>query len=124
MGAAPAALGARPGPGRSGREQGSGDLGERPGGEQFARDADAAVDAVRFGTLAPGQVGGGADGAAGAGFPVEGVQEILAERSPELANNQLIFPDDETLEKAFIFRQLKPDEEREIDEAFQKVIGA
>ena len=56
--------------------------------------------------------------------PVEGVQEILAERAPELANNQLIFPDDETLSKAFIFRQLKPEEEREIDEAFQKVIGA
>jgi spermidine/putrescine transport system substrate-binding protein len=56
--------------------------------------------------------------------PVEGVQEILAERAPELANNQLIFPDDETLAKAFIFRELKPDEEREIDEAFQKVIGA
>jgi spermidine/putrescine transport system substrate-binding protein len=56
--------------------------------------------------------------------PVEGVQEILAKRSPELANNQLIFPDDATLEKAFIFRQLRPDEEREIDEAFQKVIGA
>jgi spermidine/putrescine transport system substrate-binding protein len=56
--------------------------------------------------------------------PVEGVQEILAKRAPELAKNQLIFPDDETLSKAFIFRQLKPDEEREIDEAFQKVIGA
>ncbi len=56
--------------------------------------------------------------------PVEGVQEILAERAPELASNQLIFPDDETLSKAFIFRQLKPEEEREIDEAFQKVIGA
>ena len=56
--------------------------------------------------------------------PVEGVQEILAERAPELARNQLIFPDDETLSKAFIFRQLKPEEEREIDEAFQKVIGA
>jgi spermidine/putrescine transport system substrate-binding protein len=56
--------------------------------------------------------------------PVEGVQEILAERAPELANNQLIFPDDATLSDAFIFRQLKPDEEREIDEAFQKVIGA
>ena len=56
--------------------------------------------------------------------PVEGVQEILAERAPELANNQLIFPDDETLSKAFIFRQLKPEEERELDEAFQKVIGA
>ncbi len=56
--------------------------------------------------------------------PVEGVQEILAKRAPELANNQLIFPDDETLSKAFIFRQLKPGEEVELDEAFQKVIGA
>jgi len=56
--------------------------------------------------------------------PVEGVQEILAKRDRALAENQLIFPDDETLEKAFIFRELKPDEERQLDEAFQKVIGA
>ncbi len=56
--------------------------------------------------------------------PVEGVQEILAKRDPALANNQLIFPDDETLSNAFIFRQLKPEEEGELDEAFQKVIGA
>jgi spermidine/putrescine transport system substrate-binding protein len=56
--------------------------------------------------------------------PVEGVQEILAKRDPALANNQLIFPDDRTLSNSFIFRQLKPDEERELDEAFQKVIGA
>ena len=56
--------------------------------------------------------------------PVEGVQEILAKRDPTLAENQLIFPDDETLANAFIFRQLKPDEERQLDEAFQKVIGA
>jgi spermidine/putrescine transport system substrate-binding protein len=56
--------------------------------------------------------------------PVEGVQEILAKRDPDLASNQLIFPDDQTLEKAFIFRQLKPDEEQQLDEAFQKVIGA
>jgi spermidine/putrescine transport system substrate-binding protein len=56
--------------------------------------------------------------------PVEGVQEILAKRDPELAENQLIFPDDETLSNSFIFRQLKPDEERQLDEAFQKVIGA
>jgi spermidine/putrescine transport system substrate-binding protein len=56
--------------------------------------------------------------------PVEGVQEILAKRDPALANNQLIFPDDETLSNAFIFRQLKPAEEGELDEAFQKVIGA
>jgi spermidine/putrescine transport system substrate-binding protein len=56
--------------------------------------------------------------------PVEGVQEILARRDPALAANQLIFPDDETLANAFIFRQLKPDEERQLDEAFQKVTGA
>jgi spermidine/putrescine transport system substrate-binding protein len=56
--------------------------------------------------------------------PVEGVQDILARRAPALAENQLIFPDDETLAKAFIFRELKPDEERQLDEAFQKVIGA
>jgi spermidine/putrescine transport system substrate-binding protein len=56
--------------------------------------------------------------------PVEGVQEILAKRSPELARNQLIFPNEETLSNAFIFRELKPDEERQLDEAFQKVIGA
>jgi spermidine/putrescine transport system substrate-binding protein len=56
--------------------------------------------------------------------PVEGVQEILEKRSPELARNQLIFPDEATLSDAFIFRELKPDEERQLDEAFQKVIGA
>jgi spermidine/putrescine transport system substrate-binding protein len=56
--------------------------------------------------------------------PVEGVREILAKRDRALATNQLIFPDDETLANAFIFRQLKPDEERQLDEAFQKVIGA
>ena len=56
--------------------------------------------------------------------PVEGVQEILAKRDPALAQNQLIFPDDRTLSDAFIFRELKPDEEHQLDEAFQKVIGA
>ncbi len=56
--------------------------------------------------------------------PVEGVQEILAKRDPGLAANQLIFPDEKTLADAFIFRQLKPEEEGELDEAFQKVIGA
>jgi spermidine/putrescine transport system substrate-binding protein len=56
--------------------------------------------------------------------PVEGVQEILAKRDPALAENQLIFPDDETLSNSFIFRELRPEEERQLDEAFQKVIGA
>jgi spermidine/putrescine transport system substrate-binding protein len=56
--------------------------------------------------------------------PVSGVKEILAERDPALAENQLIFPDDQFLENTFIFRGLKPEEEQELDDAFQQVIGA
>jgi spermidine/putrescine transport system substrate-binding protein len=56
--------------------------------------------------------------------PVNGVKEILTERDPELGQNQLIFPDERTLADAFIFRQLKPEDEAELDDAFQKVIGA
>jgi spermidine/putrescine transport system substrate-binding protein len=56
--------------------------------------------------------------------PVKGVKEIIARTDPKLASSQLIFPDDETLKRAKIFRDLKPDEERQINEAFQKVIGA
>jgi spermidine/putrescine transport system substrate-binding protein len=56
--------------------------------------------------------------------PVNGVKEILAKDDPALAENQLIFPDEAFLEDTFIFRGLKPDEERELDDAFQRVIGA
>jgi spermidine/putrescine transport system substrate-binding protein len=56
--------------------------------------------------------------------PVEGVKEILTKRDPALGQNQLIFPDEETLSNAFIFRQLPPEQERELDDAFQQVIGA
>jgi spermidine/putrescine transport system substrate-binding protein len=56
--------------------------------------------------------------------PVEGVKEILTKRDPAIGENQLIFPDEQTLADAFIFRQLPPAEERELDEAFQKVIAA
>jgi spermidine/putrescine transport system substrate-binding protein len=56
--------------------------------------------------------------------PVNGVKEILEKDDPALANNQLIFPSEQTLNDAFIFPQLKPEDERELDEAFQRVIGA
>jgi len=56
--------------------------------------------------------------------PVKGVKEILEKQDPELASSQLIFPSGETLKRAKIFRDLKPDEERKVNEAFQKVIGA
>jgi spermidine/putrescine transport system substrate-binding protein len=56
--------------------------------------------------------------------PVNGVKEILTQRDPSLGENQLIFPDDATLSNAFIFRLLKPEEDTELTEAFQAVIGA
>jgi spermidine/putrescine transport system substrate-binding protein len=56
--------------------------------------------------------------------PVNGVKEILAKRDKSLAENPLIFPDAAYLEDTFIFRGLKPDEESELDNAFQTVIGA
>jgi spermidine/putrescine transport system substrate-binding protein len=56
--------------------------------------------------------------------PVKGVKEILTKRDPSLGENQLIFPSDETLSSAFIFRLLKPEEDTELTEAFQGVIGA
>jgi spermidine/putrescine transport system substrate-binding protein len=56
--------------------------------------------------------------------PVKGVKEILTKRDPALGQNQLIFPDEATLADAFIFRQLDPEEEAELDDAFQQVIGA
>jgi hypothetical protein len=52
------------------------------------------------------------------------VQEILEKRDPELAKSQFIFPDEQTLQGAFVFRGLPPEEARELDDAFQQVIGA
>jgi spermidine/putrescine transport system substrate-binding protein len=56
--------------------------------------------------------------------PVKGVKEIIEKRDPDLAASQLIFPDDSTLERAKIFRDTTPADERKLDDAFQKVIGA
>ncbi len=56
--------------------------------------------------------------------PVKGVQEILARKDPDLAENPLIFPSDEDLERSYIFRELTAEEDREVTDAFQQVIGA
>jgi spermidine/putrescine transport system substrate-binding protein len=56
--------------------------------------------------------------------PVNGVKEVLAKTDKSLAENPLIFPDPAFLENTFIFRGLKPEEEQQLDDAFQKVIGA
>lgn len=54
--------------------------------------------------------------------PVVGAKDAAVKIDPKLAENQLIFPDAETLSKAHIFRTLSPAEEQKYQTAFQKVI--
>jgi len=56
--------------------------------------------------------------------PVNGVKEVVEKTDKALAENPLIFPDPAFLDNTHIFRGLKPDEERQLDDAFQQVIGA
>lgn len=54
--------------------------------------------------------------------PVMGAKEEAVKIDPELADNQLIFPDEETLSQVKIFRTLSSAEEQKYQAAFQKVI--
>lgn len=56
--------------------------------------------------------------------PVLGAKDIVAQTSPDLANNQLIFPSDDTLAKLKTFKSLDDATERSWADKFQKVIGA
>jgi len=56
--------------------------------------------------------------------PVEGVRELLEKSDPALAGSELIFPSRETLDRPTDLRPLKPDEERDVEAAFQAVLGA
>jgi spermidine/putrescine transport system substrate-binding protein len=53
--------------------------------------------------------------------PVKGVQAILEREDPELASNELIFPD---LSQAHNFKTFSAEDERELETAFQQAIGA
>ena len=54
--------------------------------------------------------------------PVEGAKEAAVKIDPELADNQLIFPDADTLKKAHIFTTLTPAQEQTFTAGFQKVL--
>jgi spermidine/putrescine transport system substrate-binding protein len=54
--------------------------------------------------------------------PVVGAREAMDSIDPELANNQLIFPDEKTLEQAHVFRTLTAEEEKTLGTEFQKVL--
>ena len=54
--------------------------------------------------------------------PVVGAKEAAEAIDPELAENQLIFPNEETLSKVKLFRGLTPDEEQSFGDQFQSVL--
>lgn len=56
--------------------------------------------------------------------PVAGVREELAKIDPELADNPLLFPDDETVARTYAFANLPEDVEAEYDARFAEITGA
>ncbi|MEL4318867.1 spermidine/putrescine ABC transporter substrate-binding protein [Leifsonia sp. YIM 134122] len=54
--------------------------------------------------------------------PVVGAKEAAAAIDPELADNQLIFPDETTLSKAHVFRTLSGAEEQKYQAEFQAIL--
>jgi spermidine/putrescine transport system substrate-binding protein len=55
--------------------------------------------------------------------PVGGVKPILAQREPELAENQLIFPSDQFTKGCFTQPKLSPEETQNITRAFDAVLN-
>jgi spermidine/putrescine transport system substrate-binding protein len=53
--------------------------------------------------------------------PVKGAREIVAKRSPEIAQSKLVFPD---LSQAHNFKTFPEQDEADIEAAFQRAIGA
>ena len=57
--------------------------------------------------------------------PVVGAQEVALEMFPDIADNQLIFPNEETLSNAHIFRTLDAADDQAYNNEFQRVsLGA
>jgi spermidine/putrescine transport system substrate-binding protein len=56
--------------------------------------------------------------------PVKGVQEELAKIDPDLAENPLVFPDEEMLANVHGFANLDEETEAQFDEAFSSIVGA
>jgi spermidine/putrescine transport system substrate-binding protein len=53
--------------------------------------------------------------------PVKGTKEKLTASDPETAKNPLIFPDEETLSRAHVFRGLTPAEETKFSQQFAEL---
>jgi spermidine/putrescine transport system substrate-binding protein len=55
--------------------------------------------------------------------PVQGAREAMEKIDPSLVDNPLIFPSDEDLARAHVFRTLSADEETDFSDRFQQAIG-
>ena len=55
--------------------------------------------------------------------PVQGTKEAIVDYDPALADNPLIFPDEDLLAKAYVFKPLDEEEDRQFNELFQALIG-
>ena len=55
--------------------------------------------------------------------PVNGAREAMKDIDPELVDDPLIFPDEETLANTRVFRTLTPDEEKDYGNRFLAAIG-
>ena len=56
--------------------------------------------------------------------PVNGAKEVLVKNDPSVANNPLIFPTQDSLDNAFVFKALTPEEELQFNQSFQALQGA
>jgi spermidine/putrescine transport system substrate-binding protein len=56
--------------------------------------------------------------------PVKGAQEVLARTNPELADNALIFPSASDISRLSGYPNLSVEEEQEMNETFEQVVGA
>ena len=56
--------------------------------------------------------------------PVNGAKEVLVKTDPKIANNQLIFPGEETLSRLAVFNSLSVEDEQTLNEGFEAVVGA
>ena len=54
--------------------------------------------------------------------PVVGTKEAMMKLDPEMADNQLIFPSEESLSKGHVFRSLSSAEEQKYSTQFQAIL--
>jgi spermidine/putrescine transport system substrate-binding protein len=55
--------------------------------------------------------------------PVDGIQDLVAETAPELAENPLVFPDADTQARLSGYPDLSPADERQMNERYAQVTG-